>query len=117
MRRKFLMFIAVILLVFTMATSAYANSTYVLLTKGMVQSISKNPLYVRAGHDLHVKVTSTNFEVSYRVIDSNMKLITSGTVTNTTPKAYSRGVPEGNYFLILKCEVDDLCSASGALND
>jgi hypothetical protein len=117
MKKKFFTSLFAFLMVISVTTASYAATQNTYVTKNGIQSNATNWLWVNAGNDLHIKVTAIEGTASYSVYDVNGNFITSGTSTPSTPKAYSRGVPVGQYKLYLSCVGSAKCTANASLND
>jgi hypothetical protein len=114
--KKLFMSLVVIFSIVAATTAAYAASTSVTLSVGEFSDASSY-LYVGSGHDLHIKASSSQGSVWYYVEDKNGRLITEGRTTPSTPKAYPRSVSPGYYRIVLICEDNLNCKATGSLND
>jgi hypothetical protein len=115
-KKKITSIFAAFVCFFIVTASAYAESSYALLSPGddygATGWIGASP-----SNTLHIRVTPTVGTVNFEVRDNFGNFITGGTATPSSPKYYPRNVPDGLYYLEISCVGGDHCSASASLSD
>lgn len=115
--KKYLVLLTAFLTFFLVVSPASAQEMEYVWVNSIDTWNESEEIYLHKGETMHVKVTSKSGTAIYRVTDRFGNLITGGTVSPSTPKAYPKGAPEGWYKMILYCQTDWACQAEGRISD
>ncbi|KON86722.1 hypothetical protein AF332_07885 [Sporosarcina globispora] len=114
--KKYLIMLTAFLSFFLVVSPASAQEFAIVSVSSFDTGNISNEIYLDKGETLHLNLWATSGTATYRVTDRFDNVMTSGTVTPSTPKTYPKGAAEGFYKLILKCS-NDSCKASGRISD
>ena len=119
-KKKVVLGLAIFFCVICSSASA-ENNTFVKAQIGYGEYYDDSPyITIDLGETLHIQADAyNNANFFYKVSDSLGNVITTGTITDGSSRAYPRGVPAGKYKIEVYCDspYGPICSGWGSLDD